>query len=586
MAKYYRGNPVEGTAPVSAKLVFFLWGMSRPMRGHMLVALMVMLLAAGFDLIRPYLMKVAIDSHILVGDLSGLAFLAQLYAASIAATAILSYVQTILLQYIGQTIILGARQKIFRHLLYRRYAELEGQPVGRMVTRVTNDTDALKELYTDVIVSFASDILALVGIMLVMLVLDWRLALVSFAVLPLMILTTVLYQRYARAAYRLVREKTSAVNSFVQESLNGAPVVKAFARFQTTGEEFHTLSEEYLAAGLKEMRTFALFRPLVDLIYTLAVALVLWYGGWGKQFDLEIGVMVAFLRYVEKFFWPIKDLAEKFGSLQSALAAAERVYDLLAEEKPSEVSETSVQPVAFQGSVKFDDVWFAYQDENWVLRGLSIEIKPGEFAGVVGLSGSGKTTLVSLLLRFYEPQRGIISIDGTDIRELPLAVLRRRVGVVFQEVHLFQGTIADNISLYHQEISRASIEAAARTASLHPSIVSLPKGYETPVGYQGALLSAGQRQLLSLARALATEPDILVLDEATSSIDSETEQYIQQALATIAGQRTTIAVAHRLSTIQQADQIFVLSHGRLVEQGRHQELLAKHGLYYRLYTSQ
>jgi ATP-binding cassette subfamily B protein len=268
------------------------------------------------------------------------------------------------------------------------------------------------------------------------------------------------------------------------------------------------------------------------------------------------------------------------------LAAAERVYDLLAEEKPSEVSETSVQPVAFQGSVKFDDVWFAYQDENWVLRGLTMEIKPGEFAGVVGLSGSGKTTLVSLLLRFYEPQRGVISIDGTDIRELPLAVLRRRVGVVFQEVHLFQGTIADNISLYHQEISRTSIEAAARTASLHPSIVSLPEGYETPVGYQGALLSAGQRQLLSLARALATEPDILVLDEATSSIDSETEQHIQQALATIAGQRTTIAVAHRLSTIQQADQIFVLSRGRLVEQGRHQELLAKRGLYYRLYTSQ
>ena len=586
MARYNRGTHVEGTAPVSAKLIFFLWGMSSPMRRHMLAALVVMLLAAGFDLVRPYLMKVAIDSHILVGDLSGLAFLAQLYAVSIAATAMLSYVQTVLLQYIGQTIILGARQKIFRHLIYRRYAELESQPVGRMVTRVTNDTDALKELYTDVIVSFASDILALLGIMLVMLALDWRLALVAFAVLPLMILTTVLYQRYARAAYRLVREKTAAVNSFVQESLNGAPVVKAFARFQTTGEEFRTLSEEYLAAGLKEMRTFALFRPLVDLIYTLAVALVLWYGGWGKQFGLEIGVMVAFLRYVEKFFWPIKDLAEKFGSLQSALAAAERVYDLLAEEKPSEGSGSSTLPVAFRGSVKFEDVWFAYQEENWVLRGLTIEINPGEFAGVVGLSGSGKTTLVSLLLRFYEPQRGVITIDGTDIRELPLSVLRRRVGVVFQDVHLFQGTIADNISLYHQEINRVNIEAAARTASLHSSIVLLPQGYDTPVGYQGALLSAGQRQLLSLARALATEPAILVLDEATSNIDSETEQHIQQALATIAGQRTTLAVAHRLSTIQQADQIFVLSRGRLVEQGRHQELLAKRGLYYRLYTSQ
>jgi ABC-type multidrug transport system fused ATPase/permease subunit len=384
----------------------------------------------------------------------------------------------------------------------------------------------------------------------------------------------------------LVRENTALVNSFVQEILNGAVIVKAFARFQTTGEEFRKLSDQYLAAGLKEMRTFAIFRPLVDLIYTLAVALVLWQGGWGGKTGLEIGVLVAFLRYVEKFFWPIKDLAEKFGSLQSALAAAERVFDLLAEE-PSPNKTVSVdQPSSFRGSISFEDVWFAYHNEDWVLRGLTIYIEPGEFAGVVGLSGSGKTTLVSLLLRFYEPQRGVIRLDGIDIKDLPLTVLRRRVGVVFQDVHLFQGSVADNISLYHQEISRDRIESATRTASLHSSVTQMPQGYDTPIGYQGALLSAGQRQLLSLARALAKQPDILVLDEATSNIDSQTEQHIQEALAAISGQRTTLAVAHRLSTVQQADKIFVMSRGRVAEAGGHSELMANRGLYFRLYSSQ
>lgn len=585
MARYFQIREYE-TVPVSAKLISFLWSMSRPMRLHMLIALAVMMLATGFDLIRPYLMKVAIDSHIQTGDLEGLAFLAKVYAACIIATAGLMYVQTVLLQFIGQTIILNARQKIFCRLLYRQYAELEGQPVGRMVTSVTNDTDALKELYTDVIMSFAGNVLTLVGIMLVMLVLNWRLAIVTFSILPLMVLSTLLYQRYARLAYRMVREKTALVNSFVQESLNGAAIVKAFARFQATGEEFRRLSDEYLTAGLKEMRTFAIFRPLVDLIYTIAIAIVLWYGGWGDKAGVEVGVMVAYLRYVEKFFWPIKDIAEKFGSLQSALAAAERVYDLLSEEVQPELTHSEFTTKGFNGNVRFDDVWFAYKDEEWVLRGLSLEVKQGEFVGIAGLSGSGKTTLVSLLLRFYEPQRGLISIDGVDIRQIPLPVLRRKLGVVFQDVHLFQGSIAENISLYHQEISRAGIEEAAAIANLHQTIVNLPSGYDTPVGYQGAFLSAGQRQLLSLARALAIQPSILVLDEATSNIDSQTELHIQKALAAISGHLTTVAVAHRLSTIQQADKIFVMSRGRVIEQGRHQDLLAQRGLYFRLYSSQ
>lgn len=586
MARYFRTKDYDKTVPLTMKLIRFLWAMSQPMRRYMLVALGIMLLATGFDLIRPYLMKIAIDDHMQTGDVEGLAFVAVLYAASIGATVILSYIQTVLLQYIGQTIILGARQKIFRHLIYQSYAELEGQPVGRLVTRVTNDTDALKELYTDVIVSFASNVLTLLGIMVVMVMLDWRLAMVSYAILPLMVVATVVYQRYARFAYRQVREKIAAVNSFVQESLNGISTLKAFARFRLTGEEFRALSDQYLTAGLREMRTFSIFRPLIDLVYTLAVALVLWQGGWGEKSGLEIGVLVAFLRYVEKFFWPIRDLAEKFATLQAALAAAERVYVPLLESATADPIADTDYPDSFQGNISFEDVWFAYQDNDWVLRGVTIQINAGEFAGIVGLSGSGKTTLVSLLLRFYEPQRGMIRLDGMDIREIPLPVLRRKIGVVFQDVHLFQGSIADNISLYHQDISLQQSIEAAQAANLHAAIVQMPQGYDTPIGYQGALLSAGQRQLLSLTRALAVQPDILVLDEATANIDSQTEQQIQAALAAVSGQRTTIAIAHRLSTIQEADTIIVMSRGRVVEIGRHAALLAQKGLYFRMHNSQ
>lgn len=586
MARYFRTKDYDKTVPLTMKLIRFLWAMSQPMRRYMLVALGIMLMATGFDLIRPYLMKIAIDDHMQTGNVEGLAFVAVLYAVSIGATVILSYIQTVLLQYIGQTIILGARQKIFRHLIYQSYAELEGQPVGRLVTRVTNDTDALKELYTDVIVSFASNVLTLLGIMVVMVMLDWRLAMVSYAILPLMVAATVVYQRYARLAYRQVREKIAAVNSFVQESLNGISTLKAFARFRLTGEEFRALSDQYLTAGLREMRTFSIFRPLIDLVYTLAVALVLWQGGWGEKTGLEIGVLVAFLRYVEKFFWPIRDLAEKFATLQAALAAAERVYVPLLESATADPIADTNYPDSFQGNISFEDVWFAYQNNDWVLRGVTIQINAGEFAGIVGLSGSGKTTLVSLLLRFYEPQHGMIRLDGMDIREIPLPVLRRKIGVVFQDVHLFQGSIADNISLYHQDISLQQSIEAAQAANLHAAIVQMPQGYDTPIGYQGALLSAGQRQLLSLTRALAVQPDILVLDEATANIDSQTEQQIQAALTAVSGQRTTIAIAHRLSTIQEADTIIVMSRGRVVEAGRHAELLAQKGLYFRMHNSQ
>lgn len=590
MAMYGKRQTEEATNAATKvwdrKMLVVLWGFAKPFFKLLLAAFVIMLLGTGADLIRPYLLKVAIDEQVVTHNVDGLIQTAQLYGSTIVISIILSYGQTLLLQYIGQQIIFDIRQKVFYQLLYQRYSQLETQPVGKMVTRVTNDTDAIKDLYTDVLISFISDFIMIMGIIVVMVLMDWQLALVSFTVIPVMIVVAIAYQKYARSAYRLVREKTSSLNTFIQENLNGIKIVKAFARFKHTEGEYQHVSDEYLSAGLKEMRTYAIFRPLVDLVYSLAIILVLWFSNWQIASGLEIGVVVAFLRYVEKFFWPIKDLAEKYSLLQSALAAAERIWDLISAEKLQEEPQDVSAGQQFKGEIRFEHVWFAYEQEQWVLQDVSLVIPAGQFIGIAGLSGSGKTTLLQLLLRFYEPQQGTIYVDGMDVRTIPVELLRSRIGAVFQEVHLFKGTIADNISLYNKAIANDRIIMAARTANIHDTIINMPQGYDTPVGYQGALLSMGQRQLLSFARAVAAGTDILALDEATSSIDSETEGMIQNALEKIASQQTIVVVAHRLSTIQQADRIFVMHKGKIAEQGTHLELLAQQGLYSRLYNYQ
>ncbi len=590
MAMYGKRQTEEATNAATKawdrKMLVVLWGFAKPFFKLLLAAFVIMLLGTGADLIRPYLLKVAIDEQVVTHNVDGLIQTAQLYGSTIVISIILSYGQTLLLQYIGQQIIFDIRQKVFYQLIYQRYSQLETQPVGKMVTRVTNDTDAIKDLYTDVLISFISDFIMIMGIIVVMVLMDWQLALVSFTVIPVMIVVAIAYQKYARSAYRLVREKTSSLNTFIQENLNGIKIVKAFARFKQTEGEYQHVSDEYLSAGLKEMRTYAIFRPLVDLVYSLAIILVLWFSNWQIASGLEIGVVVAFLRYVEKFFWPIKDLAEKYSLLQSALAAAERIWDLISAEKLQEEPQDVSAGQQFKGEIRFEHVWFAYEQEQWVLQDVSLVIPAGQFIGIAGLSGSGKTTLLQLLLRFYEPQQGTIYVDGMDVRTIPVELLRSRIGAVFQEVHLFKGTIADNISLYNKAIANDRIIMAARTANIHDTIINMPQGYDTPVGYQGALLSMGQRQLLSFARAVAAGTDILALDEATSSIDSETEGMIQNALEKIASQQTIVVVAHRLSTIQQADRIFVMHKGKIAEQGTHLELLAQQGLYSRLYNYQ
>jgi ATP-binding cassette subfamily B protein len=591
MAMYYRGKDYdtgETSRTYDKKLLTVLWTFAGPFRRLLSITLVIMLLAAAADLWRPYLMKLAIDQYMAGMDIVGLRLVVYWYAASILISAVLSYAETMLLQYIGQKIIYSIREKVFKQLIYQRYSEMESQPVGRMVTRVTNDTDAVKELYTDVLVAFVSDLIILIGIIAVMLWIQWQLALVAFTVIPFMFLLAAVYQRFARQAYRAVREKTAAINTFLQESIHGISVIKAFCCFKPTLAEYRQISKEYLAAGLREMRIFALFRPLVDLIYVIATIIVLGFGGWQYQSGVvEVGVVVAFLRYVEKFFWPIKDLAEKYNLLQSALAAAERIYELIRSEETGEENFIPASDTGrFRGGIRFEDVWFAYKDEDWVLKNLSFTLDAGEFVGIAGPSGSGKTTLISLLLRFYEPQRGVIYLDGRDIRQIPLEVLRRQLGVVFQDVHLFKGSIHDNITLFNKTITEQQVREAAETAEIADYINTLPEKYETPVGYHGSLVSAGQRQLISLARVLAWKSSVLVLDEATSSIDSATETHIQKALDRIAKVKTMLVVAHRLSTIQHAAKIIVLSRGHVVEQGTHEQLLVNRGIYYRLYNSQ
>jgi len=591
MAMYYRGKDYdtsETSRTYDKKLLTVLWTFAGPFRRLLSITLVIMLLAAAADLWRPYLMKLAIDQYVAGIDIDGLRLVVYWYAASILISAVLSYAETMMLQYIGQKIIYSIREKVFRQLIYQRYSEMETQPVGRMVTRVTNDTDAVKELYTDVLVAFVSDLIILIGIIAVMLWIQWQLALVAFTVIPFMFLLAAVYQRFARQAYRAVREKTAGINTFLQESIHGISVIKAFFAFSLTLAEYRQISKEYLAAGLREMRIFALFRPLVDLIYVIATIIVLGFGGWQYQNGVvEVGVVVAFLRYVEKFFWPIKDLAEKYNLLQSALAAAERIYDLIRAEDTGEENSIPVGDTEhFCGSIRFEGVWFAYKGEDWVLENLSFTLDAGEFVGIAGPSGSGKTTVISLLLRFYEPQRGVIYLDGRDIRQIPLEVLRRQLGVVFQDVHLFKGSIRDNITLFNITITLKQVSEAAETAEIADYINTLPEQYETPVGYHGSLISAGQRQLISLARVLAWKSSVLVLDEATSSIDSATEVHIQRALDRIAKVKTMLVVAHRLSTIQHAAKIIVLSRGRVVEQGTHEQLLGNRGIYYRLYNSQ
>jgi ATP-binding cassette subfamily B protein len=560
----------------------------RPYRRQVAIAFGAIVVGTGAALAQPYLIKVAIDDHIAVGRTEGLGGLALLYVVILVSAFSAEYIQTWTLQLTGQRIMFDLRMAIYDHLQRLDLKYFDRNPVGRLMTRVTSDVDVINDLFTSGVVTIFSDIFTLAGIMVILLVMNWRLALVAFMVLPLIGLVTQWFRKNVRDTYRVVRGWIARINAFLQENITGMATVQLFRREALNFHRFDEIDRKHRDANIDSIFYYAVFYPAIEAIGALSLALIIWYGGLRVMSGaLTLGALVAFAQYSGRFFRPISDMSEKFNVMQSAMASSERIFKLLDEpvvihspENPARLGRTA------PGHVVFENVWFAYNAEDWVLKDVSFEVRPGERVGIVGATGSGKTTLINLLLRFYDVQRGRITVDGFDIRHLELSDLRRLFSLVLQDVHLFSGTIADNIRLGSPEIDAERVRAAARAVHADSFIERMPGGYEAAVAERGSTLSVGQKQLLSFARALAFDPRVLILDEATSSVDTETERLIRDALSVLMARRTTIAIAHRLSTIQDMDKILVLHKGTLRESGTHQELLAARGIYFKLFELQ
>ena len=558
----------------------------RPYWRYVAAAFAGVALDVSAELAQPYLVKIAIDRYIAFGNLSALPRLAAFYGVMLLCVFAGEYIQTWTLQITGQHIMFDLRTEIYAKLQRLDVRYYDHNPVGRLMTRVTSDVDALNELFASGIITVFNDIFMLVGITAIMLTMNWRLALVTFTVLPLIVLVTQWFRRNARESYRKVRGLVARINAFLQENITGMATVQLFGREALNFERFDDIDRLHRDANIESIFYYAVFYPAIELVGALASALIIWWGGASVlRGALTLGALVAFLQYAQRFFGPISDMSEKFNTLQSAMASSERIFTLLDEpiriENPS---APAVRPAA-SGHIVFDHVTFGYNDED-VIRDISFEVRPGERVGIVGATGSGKTTLINLLLRFYDVRKGRITIDGVDVRALDLGELRQLFGLVLQDVHLFSGTIADNIRLGNASIDDERVKRSAEAVRASSFIERLPGGYAAPVAERGSTLSVGQKQLLSFARALAFDPRVLILDEATSSVDTETELMIRDALHVLMRGRTTIAIAHRLSTIQDMDKILVLHKGELREAGTHQELLAKKGLYFKLFELQ
>jgi ATP-binding cassette subfamily B protein len=615
----------------------------RPYRWQSIGALSAILLRVflGPEVIGPLLTATAIDkylasthgSHLRILDrwlspqpLTGIAEIAGIYLAALIFSFVLEYTQVYLMQWTGQKVMFDLRSQIFRHLQQMHVSFYDKNPVGRLVTRVTSDVDALNEMFTAGVVSIFEDVFILTGIVLVMLKLQWKLALITFAVLPIIFWVTIIFRNSVRESYRRIRVAIARINAYLQEHVTGMVVLQLFNREKRAYESFKKINRQHMDAFKDAILAYAIYYPVVEFLSIMAIAAVVWFGGLMAlrttgvnvvNGAITVGIVTAFIQYAQRFFRPIQDLSEKYNILQSAMAASERIFKLL--DTPIEVVSPAA-PVQAEGKsrIEFDHVWFAYrrledeivlQDEgaqsvavaknghgehsvhdgsgyDWILRDVSFVIEPGETVAIVGHTGAGKTTIISLLMRFYDIQKGAIRIDGVDIRQLDLSDLRRRFGVVLQDPFLFSGTIENNIRLGSDWIPDARVETAAESVNAADFIRALPQGFKEPVLERGSTLSTGQKQLISFARALAHDPRILVLDEATSSVDTETELRVRDALARMVEGRTSVIIAHRLSTIQRADKIIVMHKGQLREIGSHQELLTQRGIYWKLYQLQ
>jgi ATP-binding cassette, subfamily B, multidrug efflux pump len=575
-----------------ARLMRRLLAYLRPHKWYVVGALVALIGDAVTQLAPPYLVKIAIDQYIGRGDLTGLDNIAIVYLGVLIASFTLEYVQTYMMQMIGQRIMFDMRMEIYAHLQRLDVSFYDRNPVGRLMTRVTTDVDVINDLFTSGVVAAFGDLFMLAGIMVTLLWMDWRLALITFSVLPLIFVLAQWFRHNVRESYRKVRLRIARINAFLNEHINGMATVQLFRREQVNYGRFESINREHRDANVEQIFYYAVFLPAVEFVAAIATALILWFGGgFVLNNALTLGSLVAFILYAGRFFRPISDMSEKFNTLQAAMASSERVFQLLDTQVviQNPASAALAAPsvgAARKGHIVFDDVSFAYKGNDHVLRNVSFEVRPGERVGIVGATGAGKSTLISLLLRFYDVTSGRIAIDGVDIREMDLGALRNMFGLVLQDVHLFSGTIAGNIRLGNASIGDARVRDAARAVHAHRFIESLPGGYDAPVAERGATLSVGQKQLLSFARALAFDPAVLILDEATSSVDTETELLIRDALHVLMSGRTTLAIAHRLSTIQDMDKILVFHKGKLREAGSHQELLAMRGIYYKLFQLQ
>jgi len=562
----------------------------RPYKKFVAFALLLILCESVLEIAFPWITKIAIDQYIAAADLPGLTFIAVVFVGLLVLKFVFATLQTYTLQNTGQKIMYDMRMQVFQHLQGLSPSFYDRNPVGRLITRVITDVDVLNELFSAGLVSIFGDIFTLLGITVAILVLNWQLGLVTLSVVPLIAIATEVFRQQVRDSYRRVRIAIAKINAFLQEHITGMSVVQLYNRERKSFDEFDAINNEHLAANKDGIVAYAWFYPAVELLSSVAVALIIWYGG-GKVMtgSLSLGALFAFIQYSRRFFQPIQDMSEKYNILQSAMASSERLFRLL--DTPATVvnPENALKPPRqARGEIEFRNVWFAYNpssNDNWVLRDVSFHVSPGESVAIVGHTGAGKTTTTSLLTRFYDIQRGEILLDGMNTAKLDLDYLRGSFAVVLQDVFLFSGTMESNIRL-GSPISRERVSAAAEDVNLGPFLRGLPLGLDHPVNERGTMLSVGQRQLLAFARALAHDPQILILDEATSSVDTETEIQIRKAIERLMEGRTSIIIAHRLSTIQRCDKIIVMHKGRVREIGTHQELLARRGIYYKLYQLQ
>jgi len=570
-----------------SKLMKRLLSYIKPYKKYVIFAILLNTLVAALGPVRPYLTKLAVDDHIVNKNYEGLLNVTILLFGSLVLQAVIQYFLTYYTQYLGQATIYDLRVQLFAHTQKLAAKFFDKTPIGRTVTRVTNDIESLSEMFSSGIVMVFSDIFIVLWILGFMFFLDWRLSLVTLSVMPFLIYGTFLFRRKIRDNYRDVRKHLARLNSYMQEHISGVNVVQIFNKEEEELKNFSGINKDYKAVNIQSVFYYAIFYPSVEFLSSIAIGLIIWYGG-GEiiQKSLSIGVLIAFIQYTEMFFRPIRDLSEKYNIMQTAMASSERVFKLMDDDTFIYDPPKPVKINGLNGKIEFKNVYFAYNQDDYVLKNVSFSINPGETIAIVGATGAGKTSIINIFTRFYDINKGEILLDGINIRDINKTELRKYISIVLQDVFLFTGTIKSNINLGHSEITDEKVVEAAKLVGADRFINELPVKYDEEVKERGSTLSVGQKQLISFARALAYDPHILILDEATSSIDTETETLIQEAIEKLLVGRTAIVIAHRLSTIQSADKIIVLHKGEIKEIGNHQELLAKHGIYYKLYQLQ